>query len=276
MSDEQTLKLNLPLKVDIARRAYFSFGRRAPLPHWPPRLQKPHGYDVVLTVYYNGSVPEKNGMVVNISDIKPALAKAIAPLDGAMLTGRDDILKQPPSAENIVKFLWESLPAQVEEGTLSRVVLDVSSRLRVEKTPDLMRLTRKYEFAAAHRLCSPTLSDEENTSLYGKCSNLAGHGHNYGLEVTIEGTPDDNGFILAPDKLDAIVENEIFERFDHKHLNEDCPEFENLIPTSENFARVIFAVLREKLQSEGHKLAKIGLHETQKNYFEVVAEGDSA
>lgn len=263
------MNLNLPPIVSIARRAYFSFGRQAPVASWPARLQKPHGYDCTLTVYYEGAVPQNNGMVVNITDIKPALAEAIAPLDCTMLTGHDGILNVPPSAENIVKFLWERLPAQVEEGTLSRVTLQASSRLSIEKTRDFMRLTRKYEFAAAHRLCSPDFSDEENTALYGKCSNIAGHGHNYGLEVTIEGQPNESGFIIAPDKLDALVEAEIFERFDHKHLNEDCPEFENLIPTSENFARVIFAVLQEKLTAEGHHLAKIGLHETQKNYFEV-------
>jgi 6-pyruvoyltetrahydropterin/6-carboxytetrahydropterin synthase len=265
------MKLNLPDKVSIARRAYFSFGRQAPLENWPPRLRLPHGYDCVLTVYYDGSVPENNGMVVNIADVKPALAQAIVPLDCAMLTGNDEILKAPPSAENIVEFLWKRLPSQVEEGSLSRLILQVSSRLLIEKTPTIMRLTRKYEFAAAHRLCSPDLNDEENATLYGKCSNLAGHGHNYGLEVTVEGTPDEAGFIIAPQKLDAIVEAEVFERFDHKHLNEDCAEFQNLIPTSENFARVIFAVLQEKLNAEGHHLAKIGLHETQKNYFEVEA-----
>ncbi len=265
------MKLNLPDQVSIARRAYFSVGRHAPLENWPSRLQKPHGYDCVLTVYYKGRVPEKNGMVVNISDIKPALAQAVAPLDCAMLTGSDKILNAPPSVENIVEFLWQRLPAGIEEGTLHRVVLQASTRLSVEKTINIMRLTRKYEFAAAHRLCSPDLSDAENTALYGKCSNLAGHGHNYGLEVTIEGAPNEAGFIIAPDKLDALVEAEVFERFDHKHLNEDCPEFENLIPTSENFARVIFAVLQDKLNAKGHHLAKIGLHETQKNYFEVEA-----
>lgn len=263
------MNLNLPEKVSLARRAYFSIGRHASLENWPVRLQKPHGYDCVLTVYYSGAVPAHNGMVVNISDVKPALAKAIAPLDCTMLTGRDAILNAPPSVENIVKFLWNSLPSQLDEGTLSRLVLDVSSRLRVDKTPNFMRITRKYEFAAAHRLCSPELTNQENLALYGKCANLAGHGHNYGLEVTVEGTPNEAGFIIAPDKLDALVEAEIFERFDHKHLNEDCPEFENLIPTSENFARVIFAVLQDKLNADGHHLAKIGLHETQKNYFEV-------
>ncbi len=263
------MKLNLPPTVAIARRVYFSVGRHAPLQSWPPRLRLPHGYDCVLTAYYEGAVAAHNGMVANISDIKPALALAVAPLDCAMLTGADTVLPNPPSGENIVEFLWQRLPAHIEGGRLDRLVLELSPRLRVEKTPTSMRITRKYEFAAAHRLCSPELTDDENLALYGKCANLAGHGHNYGLEVTVEGAPGAAGFIMAPDRLDEIVEAEVFTRFDHKHLNEDCPEFENLIPTSENFARVIFAVLREKLTGDGHRLAKIGLHETQKNYFEV-------
>jgi 6-pyruvoyltetrahydropterin/6-carboxytetrahydropterin synthase len=270
------MNLHLPPIVAIARRVYFSVGRQAPLDKWPPRLRLPHGFDCILTVYYRGAVPLQNGMVANISDIKPALAKAVAPLDCAMLTGYDGILTAPPSVENIVKFLWKRLPSHLDGGHLDRLILEVSPHLWVEKTSEVMRITRKYEFAAAHRLCSPDLTNEENLALYGKCANLAGHGHNYGLEVTVEGTPNEAGFIIAPHTLDAIVEAEVFTRFDHKHLNEDCPEFEDLIPTSENFARVIFAVLQEKLNADGHRLAKIGLHETQKNYFEVEAEGENA
>lgn len=266
-----TSTLNLPQTVSIARRAYFSFGRHAIVPGWPKRLQLPHGFDCMLTVYYEGVVATHNGMIANIADMKPAIAEAIAPLECAMLTARGEILTGPPSLENVVKFLWTRLPPELENGRLSRLVLEANARLRVEKTIEVMRLTRKYEFAAAHRLCSPQLSDEENSALYGKCSNRAGHGHNYGLEVTIEGQPNEAGFLMAPDELDRIVEDEVFERFDHKHLNEDCPEFQDLIPTSENFARVIFAVLQGRLSSNGHRLARIGLHETQKNYFEVEA-----
>lgn len=138
-----------------------------------------------------------------------------------------------------------------------------------------MRITKKYEFAAAHRLHVPSLSDEENYARYGKCNNPSGHGHNYGLEVTLEGTPEDaSGVLLAPDAFDEIVEQEVFARFDHKHLNVDCPEFRDLIPTSENLARVIFNILQKRIDDLGKphvRLVKIGLQETQKNYFEVVA-----
>ena len=85
-------------------------------------------------------------------------------------------------------------------------------------------------------------------NLYGKCNNPRGHGHNYGLEVTIAGTTDANGQIIARDELDEIVDKEVFARFDHRHLNEDCPEFNGMVPTSENLARVIFDLLDERLQ----------------------------
>lgn len=135
-----------------------------------------------------------------------------------------------------------------------------------------MKISRSYEFAAAHRLAAPDLSDDENFARFDKCSNLAGHGHNFGLDVFVEGTPDaQTGFIINPQQLDKIVDEEIFERFDHKHLNVDCPEFHNLIPTTENLSQTIFEILSARLGREGFKLAKIGLHETQKNYFEVEA-----
>ncbi len=267
--------------VKLARRAYFSIGRHLNHPDWDEaknlatfrHLARPHGHDCMIFAFYEGEPGENDGMIANLSDIKPLLAEAIAPLDGAMLDcDLDEFRAARPTVENIVEFLWTRLPKQQSNGRLIKLALELSSRLRVEKTPDFMRLTRCYEFAAAHRLCSPQLDDAQNMALYGKCSNPAGHGHNYGLEVTIEGTPDaQTGFLIAPWTLDSIVEEEIFERFDHRHLNEDCPEFETLIPTSENFARVIFDVLRARLEHEGHRLARVGLHETQKNFFEVEA-----
>ena len=268
-------------RVKLARRAYFSIGRRLSHPDWDEarnreifrHLSRPHGHDCMILAFYEGEPGPHDGMIANLSDIKPILADATAPLDGAMLDCDIAAFRASrPTAENIVEFLWARLPQQQSNGRFIKLALELSSRLRVEKTPDFMRLTRCYEFAAAHRLCSPQLDDAQNAALYGKCSNLAGHGHNYGLEVTVEGTPDpQTGFLIVPWQLDEMVESEIFTRFDHHHLNEDCPEFETLIPTSENFARVIFDILSARLNKEGHRLAKVGLHETQKNFFEVEA-----
>jgi 6-pyruvoyltetrahydropterin/6-carboxytetrahydropterin synthase len=87
-----------------------------------------------------------------------------------------------------------------------------------------MKLTRCYEFAAAHRLHVPQMSQDDNSALYGKCNNPRGHGHNYGLEVTIEGEPDaQTGAIISMQELDAIIDEEVYERYDHKHLMKIAP-----------------------------------------------------
>src|SRR5207244_4052673 len=96
-----------------------------------------------------------------------------------------------------------------------------------EKNGDwIMTLTRTYEFAASHRLHVPTLTDEQNVELFGKCNNPAGHGHNYVLEVTVQGEPDPRTGMMADlETLDRIVEELVVDRYDHKHLNVDIPEF---------------------------------------------------
>lgn len=210
-------------------------------------------------------------MIVNIYDIKAPLKTLADSLDGKFLPDEVSHFQNlRPTPENIALYLWDNFPKSAGIGQLSRIVLGENRRTRVEKTPFKMIISRSYEFAAAHRLISLELSDEENWKLYDKCSNRAGHGHNFTLEVGVEGSPDaQTGFIIAPQLLDAIVDEEIFARFDHKHLNEDCPEFKGVVPTSENLAKVIFEILAARLEKEGFELAKIGLRETSKNYFEV-------
>lgn len=267
--------------VSICRRAFFSLGRRIFHPAWDDAQNRaafgldslPHGENYVLDVYYGGDIAQRDGMIVNLSDMKPVIAEAIAPLDGAWLP--DDIAwfaANRPTAENITRFVWDRLPQTLQQGALSQLGLDEGTRTSVRWNGKLMKTTRKYEFAAAHRLHSPFQSEAENSALYGKCNNPRGHGHNYGLEVTVEGAVDAaTGAVIPAGELDRIVDEEVFERFDHKHLNEDCPEFKELIPTSENLARVIFDVLRPKIDGGTRRLARVGLHETQKNYFEVEA-----
>ena len=271
---------DMPQQVTLGRRAFFSAGRVLRRADWNEAQNRaaygrevlPHGHDYIVTAYYTGEPREEDGMIVNLTDIKPVLARAIAPLEDAFLSDLPQFAAMPPTLENLVQFLWRQLPPRIEGGVLTRLCLQESSRAWIEKTADNMKLTRKYEFAAAHRLHAPQLSEEENAARYGKCNNPRGHGHNYGVEVTLEGSPDAASGVLIPaHELDAIVEEEVFARLDHKHLNEDCPEFAHLIPTSENLARVIFEKLAPRLEAPGRKLAKVGLHETQKNYFEVEA-----
>ena len=267
--------------ISICRRAAFSCGRRVFHPGWDEPTNKltfgrdtfPHGENFALDVFYAGPVNERDGMIVNLTDMKPIIANAIAPLDGAWLP--DDVAHFEgvrPTAENLVKWIWARLPAALGEGNLHRLQLSEGTRAVAFFDGNTMKITRKYEFAAAHRLHMPHESEARNEELYGKCNNARGHGHNYGLEVSVEGEPDtQTGTAISGMELDKIVEEEVFARFDHKHLNEDCPEFAVLIPTSENLARVIFDVLQPKIDNGARKLARVGLNETQKNYFEVEA-----
>ena len=128
-------------------------------------------------------------------------------------------------------------------------------------------ICRKAHFNASHRLHNPKWSDEKNLEVFGKCNSPHYHGHNFDLEVRIKGEVDtDTGFVMDMAVLGQVIKSEIEERFDHKNLNEDCKEFFNLMPSTENFVKIIYDILKPKLK-KGH-LLHITLHETLKNAAE--------
>jgi 6-pyruvoyltetrahydropterin/6-carboxytetrahydropterin synthase len=132
----------------------------------------------------------------------------------------------------------------------------------VLQKPRKVYVTRQIEFNAAHRLFNPELSEEENRSIYGKCSNEHGHGHNYLLEITISGTVDrKTGFLFDLKQLKTILEEEIVSRFDHKHLNFDVRELEHSVPTTEVLAVTIWDIIEARLPSLNHQ--EISLHEVR-------------
>lgn len=127
-----------------------------------------------------------------------------------------------------------------------------------------MKICRRETFNAAHRLFKSEWDDSKNHEVFGKCSSPNYHGHNYVLEVWIEGPVDpETGFVMDLKSLKDIITHEILERFDHRNLNLDCPEFENLIPTAENIALVIWNILREKIAA--NLQIEVQLSETEKN-----------
>jgi 6-pyruvoyltetrahydropterin/6-carboxytetrahydropterin synthase len=133
-----------------------------------------------------------------------------------------------------------------------------------------MRVTRRYRFAASHRLDSSALSAEENRKLYGKCNNPYGHGHDYSLEISVEGPVQADGMVVDRDALDRLVERRILCLLDHKNLNRDVPEFEGVVPTTENLASVVERRLREHWNLKP-RLARIRIAETDRNTFEMEA-----
>ena len=104
-------------------------------------------------------------------------------------------------------------------------------------------LTRRVTFAAAHRYRRPEWDDARNEATFGLCARPSYHGHSYVCEVTVAGTIDDlTGFCVDLGRLDEILAREVRDRFDHRNINTDIPEFAEgrLMPTGENLARDIF------------------------------------
>lgn len=129
---------------------------------------------------------------------------------------------------------------------------------------------RREHFNAAHRLFNPAWDDAKNTEVFGKCALPNYHGHNYELEVKVTGEPDPaTGYVLDLKLLSDLIKSEVHSRFDHKNLNLDTVEFKNLNPTAENIARVIYDLLRPKINSEFD--LKIRLYETERNFVEYPA-----
>lgn len=132
-------------------------------------------------------------------------------------------------------------------------------------------LSRRYRFAASHRLHSPELSPEENQRVFGKCANPNGHGHNYQLVVTVGGEVDPlTGMCFDLGALDSIVRERVVERYDHKHLNLDVEDYLENVPTGENIVRQVWGLLAEAIP--GHKLRRLKLIETRDNSFEYAGE----
>ena len=130
-----------------------------------------------------------------------------------------------------------------------------------------MRVCRRATFNAAHRLFRKDWSDEKNSAVFGKCNNPNFHGHNYVLEVWIEGAIDPaTGYVIDLKIVKDLIKNEITDRFDHKNLNLDCKEFLNLNPTAENIAVVCWNLLRTELDTK-YELS-IKLWETENNLVE--------
>jgi 6-pyruvoyltetrahydropterin/6-carboxytetrahydropterin synthase len=141
----------------------------------------------------------------------------------------------------------------------------------------MIRLTRRYRFCASHRLHVAAMSDEENRTIYGKCNNPHGHGHNYVLEVSVAGenvAPE--GILVSVPALDALVHRQVIGKFDHRSLNQEIPAFRGpggAVPTTENLAREIQRILsgrwHDAFPSIGARLDRIRLEETDNNFFEL-------
>ena len=135
----------------------------------------------------------------------------------------------------------------------------------------MLYLTRKCEFSAAHYYHNPNWSDAENARVFGKCANRNGHGHNYTLEVTVQGDVDgQTGFVMDLKELKRVLEREVLDALDHRHLNVEVPEFAHRNPTTENIAIAIWQRIAPKLNHA--KLHRVRLYEMDDLFVDYYGE----
>jgi 6-pyruvoyltetrahydropterin/6-carboxytetrahydropterin synthase len=270
-NDGRRLAHTLP-SILLRRRVAFSAGHA----YW----LSDHNYIVEASV--RGVIDPADGMVVNIVDVDASLKRSVlGPLANKHLNyDVPHFANTTPTLENIARFVADAFSSDFRNpaATLERVVVWESPTLWAtlalsdSETKPMLTLTRSLDFAAAHRLHAPTLSDEKNREIFGKCNNPNGHGHNYGVEVTVAGDPDPvTGMLVDLAKLDDLLETEIMARFDHKHLNDDTPDFAHVNPTSENLTIAIWNHLVGKIPAPA-RLARVVVKETDRNYFEYTGD----
>lgn len=136
-----------------------------------------------------------------------------------------------------------------------------------------MFITRRIEFSASHVCANPALPDEENRRLFGDAANPYGHGHNYVVEVTLEGDPDPvSGMVLDLKELKSILNAQVVSSFDHRFLNKEVPPFDRTIPTVENIAIEIWKRIEPSLSRPPARLHSVRVYETPDLYVDYFGE----
>jgi 6-pyruvoyltetrahydropterin/6-carboxytetrahydropterin synthase len=138
-----------------------------------------------------------------------------------------------------------------------------------------VRITRRLHFSAAHRLGRDDWTAERNAEVFGACSNPNWHGHNYELDVTVEGEIDaETGFVLDLKELRELVEARVVDALDHRNLNIDVPWLAGVNPTTENLVVAIWRRVAEALPARV-RLARVVLWETPRNYVEYAGDDEA-
>lgn len=219
-----------------------------------------------LDVACRGDADPRTGYFINIKDIDAAVrSTAIPAISLACLT---DARADP------VAVMRSFLPGL--DGALRGAVISVRWRLSPYYSLEMattdthsVLLRQRFEFAAAHRLHTPEMSDEENRRVFGKCNSPSGHGHNYIVEPCVA-TPlnKDGRTRLNLAALEQAVNEAVIEKLDHKHLNTDVPQFDaargGVNPSVENIAKVCFDLLTRPVSAAGGELRSVTVWETEK------------
>lgn len=220
----------------------------------------------MLQVTLAGPLQPRSSYLLNIKEIDHCVRDRIVPCLRESIASNPKFSAERAALE-IHKRLRDAWPGVV----LERAKLFLTpffSVTVITREASMVRLSQKFEFSATHRLHNPKVSEEENRLIFGKCNNPHGHGHNYVVEVTLVGEPDANGLLIGVPECEKIVTEAAIDRFDHKNINVEIPEFRELIPTVENIAMTIYRLLKPRFKGLRAKLASVTVWETPKTWCE--------
>ena len=208
-----------------------------------------------LWLTFEGKIDSSSGLIVNVSHIKKMVKEHLE---------KNEVYCR--SIYEILSWSGTSFINYFENCTLRKVSLEYDDHKFTVKTDDLdmLKITRKYELAAAHRLWNDQWESDKNYQEFGKCANPNGHGHNYTLEISVQCrvvNPDDTVDVV---RVDSIVNDCVIEKLDHKNLCLDIPEMKGMVPTVENMSVVVWNMLSSEF--EQHELVNVRIWETQNTY----------
>ena len=200
---------------------------------------------ISVDVTLAGPLDPVSGYLINIKQIDKTVRDRVIPAVGQVIHGPGK-----KTLAQLVGRLYQMLeawpPLSLEEVTLHLSPFQTFS-VHASERP-MIRLSQKFEFSATHRLHNAKATDEENRHIFGKCNNPHGHGHNYEVQVTLTRRTRRNGLIIDIPEFERIVSATVLDRFDHKNLNVELPEFRELIPTVENIAMTIHQLLKRDIR----------------------------
>ncbi len=265
LTREVRFAVNAPADDQLARKPTNSYGGFPSL----------NGLGLYLTarVTLVGGLNPKSNYLVNIKEVDEFFRGYQE--DGAHVPGLlneivDRIASGRETPASLVGHL-HSMCYELWRENFESVSLQLSPFLalsaHLSEVP-MLRLSQKFEFSATHRLHNPALGDDENRKTFGKCNNPHGHGHNYEVQVTLTGLPNASGLLVDVPAFERIVATTVIDRFDHKNLNVELPEFRELIPSVENIAMTIYRLLKPQFRDAGANLASVTVWETPKTWCE--------
>ena len=231
---------------------------------WPPIRGLGRYYELDVTC--RGTADDRTGYFINIKHLDQAVQQHALPRIHRALArsaGSDNL----PVGQLLRDMLADLQPPLRE--SVTRIVFRLTPTCRIalrSHDMDHVLIRQQYEFSAAHRLHAPGLSDQQNREIFGKCNNPAGHGHNYRLEVAVRLPIDPDGRTADVEQIDARVNRHAIELLDHKHLNNDVPQFARLNPSVENIVKVVWDMLAVRFDDlgPGASLEELSVWETSK------------